>query len=161
MGTTPNYGLPYPDPTDPVNDLDLHIKAALESVDTALSGFLGAPASIGIVAASGWTLNSGSVYAAKLGSRFAWIEATFTRAAGQSTITAATAGGNVSNSIMGTMPVDFRPLRTQYLATERGSESMWRSYVNAAGDIGLSHGAPGASIAAGESVIVADLYALF
>lgn len=40
MGTTANLGLPYPDPTDPVNDVDLHIKAAVEAID-AIAASLG------------------------------------------------------------------------------------------------------------------------
>lgn len=150
MGTNA-AGLPYPDPTSLLANLDLDVKALADAVYQL-------PAAPALTPATGWTIVSTNVR--KLGGVFVWLELVVQRAAGAATITAAASGGNITNADLTTMPAGWRPARTQYLATDQGASSLWRSQLTTAGLLALSHGAPGAAIAAGDNVTVSDLYAL-
>lgn len=150
MGTT-SAGLTYPEPTDPVANVDLALKALAESV-------IGLNTALAITPAANWTLSA--VNCRKIGTAWAWIDLVATRAAGAPTITASSFG-NVTNVDIATLPAGWRPARQQFLAADRGSESLWRVVCNTAGLLQLSHGAPTATIVAGDTLTITDLVALF
>jgi hypothetical protein len=143
MTTNTASGLPYPDPTDALADVDLAIKALAEAI-------LGPLVTSGATASSGWTV--GNVRLLKIGTRFAWLDLIATRTG--ATLTAA-ASGNIADTDVLVVPAAFRPVRRQYLSAARSSLGAWQVFVESAasgGSLVVCAGPPGATIASGDSL---------
>jgi len=148
MGTTTG-GLPYPEPTDLLANVDLAIKALAEAL-------IGTPSTslVGIVNAAGWTVNS--VRSVKLGTRFQWLDVVITRNAGAAVITAS-ASGNIGDTDMGTLAAAMRPARRQWLSGHRSTLGVWQVALESTGVLLLAAGPPNAVINPGDTVQVVGL----
>lgn len=143
MTTNTASGLPYPDPTDALADVDLAIKALAEAV-------MGSLVTTGATASSGWTVSS--VRLLKLGTRFAWVDLVAARTG--ATITAA-AGGNISDTDVLVLPAAFRPARRQYVTAARSSLGSWQCFVESSssgGALVVAAGPPNAPINTGDNL---------
>jgi hypothetical protein len=150
MGTTA-AGLPYPDPTDLLANVDLAIKALAQAL-------IGDRTVVVPTAAANWTV--GASAGRKLGTAFAWLELVATRATGAATITAG-ADGNVTDEALLTLPATWRPtVATQRLWGDRGGGVSWRAGLGTDGVLSLWSGEPTATIAAGQTLTFHGLVAL-
>lgn len=135
MGTTTG-GLPYPEPTDLLANVDLALKALAEAVIGPLTN-----SNTGFVAATGWTV--GTFRGVKIGTRFAWVDLTCTRTG--ATLTAGSAG-NLADTDVVTVPATWRPTRRQHLSGHRSGLGIWQTHLEPSGVLVITAGPPTASI---------------
>lgn len=130
MGTTPNYGIPYPEPTDKPKDIAAHFKNLADGLDAALTaGATPPPPDSGWISVSsfslGWTAQA-SVRYRKLGG-IVFLQGRLT--------------GGTSTGTAFTLPAGYRPNVTgQFAAISGTTTGLARVVVNSAGAVQLVTG---------------------
>lgn len=124
MGTTSPLGIPYPDPGDPLSDIQADMQALAEFVDDVITA-------LSAVAAVGWT-------AATLGT--GWTGTVeYARSAGMVTVEldGVTKASWSAGDVIATLPAGFRPSRTVHEMGEL-SGSTRPIQVTSAGEVQAS-----------------------
>lgn len=152
MTTNTASGLPYPDPTDALADVDLAIKALAQAVagDTVTS-------TAGFTASAGWTL--GQLRIRKLlGNSLVHVDMFATRTGAALT---PSANGNLVDTPVATFPATWRPARVQrHLVGSNSSLGQYMLEVETSGVVSVLAGPATLPIATNDQLRLQGVYSL-